>query len=143
MRFTCFSLFVTTFFISMSVNAQVAQAPQPSIESRIYIPTEEEFQKMTSEEQNAFQSAGIMPTPSAQTVPAPAVVSEKPQNKVASAPVRANPKVVPAEKKQVPEMNKKEEVKASTPITVSEAQPALKEKNAASETPQPAQKKEK
>ena len=40
-------------------------------------------------------------------------------------------------------MNKKEEVKASTPITVSEAQPALKEKNAASETPQPAQKKEK
>lgn len=69
MRFICFSLFLAILAFNDSCYAQMLQAPQATIQSRIYVPTEAEFQKMSPEAQRAFQSAGIDPVAEVKQAP--------------------------------------------------------------------------
>ena len=82
MRFICFYLFLVVLAFEGNVLAQTLQAPQATIQSRIYIPSDAEFQKMTAEEQRAFQSAGLMLHLSVKKEPAVAKTENKVQHVV-------------------------------------------------------------
>lgn len=85
MRFICFYLFLVVLAFEGNVLAQTLQAPQATIQSRIYIPSDAEFQKMTAEEQRAFQSAGLMLHLSVKKEPAVAKTENKDRGNLGAA----------------------------------------------------------